>query len=69
MGSQENLLRSLGYPGPDAVAANRRAFDYAELSTRLEALKDADFAAFKVGHGIGLHDTTLVVSTELILEI
>ena len=49
-GSQETLFRHLGFPGPDAVGANYRAFENVELSPRLQELRNTDLAAFKVSH-------------------
>lgn len=61
MGSQETLFHHLGYPGPNAVAANYRAFEHIELSPRLEHLKNTDLAAFKVSHRLRSLDVMLVV--------
>ena len=60
-GSQEAWLHYLGCPDPDAVDASYGAFAHVKLSPRLEHLKNTDFKAFKVCHGLSSYDAMLVV--------
>jgi hypothetical protein len=60
-GSQEAWLQYLGCPDPDAVDASYGAFAHVKLSPRLEHLKNTDFKAFKVCHGLSSYDAMLVV--------